>query len=666
MAIKFNTISRQTGLGPPAEAPYVPFPFQELASLEMATGRGRGKGQTGTKSPEAGKGLQSVYAFGQDIPVGEDEYIKNYENAYNSKVQEIADKAFTNPKDPSLPTEISKLRNTNQAERVSGSYANALENRKQIDELNTAVLGDKDYARSPHRYIDVEKKTYKHGLERATNPEIISSLDIRGDIARAAGTKHLDRYSYIDERFKGMEQNEHLSFNSEDYLNLANSRITSQGEDRFLVSIQAKGKSENRINSMLTSILSSPEIRSDLEQQLEYEEWNAYTKGREFDREKRYKELVNDEIQNYAISKYRSTNYEQSIKTLEDRDTFDFDLGATGYRGIGVSTDAVYSPVSGFPYKPDKPFKSIGEVQDVAGTTKGLKGEIDELTDINSASFKMSQGIVGTYDKMKISTGGFPGLSEEVKRKDAEGIEKTRKMLQLGKEGDSLKILESLSNDIKGYPGLKKVIEKTPKPYAYFTKGSDAYNASVNKYIKEVSKNYNIYGLTDTMVEHISKPLDKIGISILKAPRVSEAIETKVNPQMLTTKVSVLDKKGNFSYDIAREKKLDYSDAIKSKEYSFQGIYLPNRLAEAGYTFINPEGDKVIVHNLGSQVANDASKVLKELEIIAAGLETGEIWEKGVYKGKNPLMKLQGEDILFEDAKNYYMQLIGTALSKEL
>lgn len=326
------TLGQRQTLGPPAEAPFVPFPFEELAQGI----RGTEQGKIPSIEPREIKkkeGLLNINSYGFDLPVNDQTYLDELSQQKEIDKGILTDKILSNPTDPTLQSEISKYRKLYSDEENYGNTAKILRNKSQVDEANKIILG-RDL--NSWDTLELQDEVFNYHADRLKG--IVSNLDLTGALARTPHAK-FDRFSEIDKAITGIKESESIS--TDDYLSLAksNANVVTGPTGDILVTLDKSGVSNTRVIDAVDARINSKDFKDDLIRQVEYESKQASLLGNRFNKGVRIKEIVEDSIYKYARSKAVHIDISRSITELtEDKGEglFDGSLLKSTIKTIGT------------------------------------------------------------------------------------------------------------------------------------------------------------------------------------------------------------------------------------------------------------------------------------------------------------------------------------------
>ena len=298
----FNLISRQSSLGPPAEAPFVPYPFEELRSLGTAK---KPSIADDKEKPSKDTGLRQVMAYGNEMSVEDQNYLDNVNKNIESRKEELATKIMNTPTQLGLEGEIKKFVSGVQDEKQYGKYAEIVRNNKQMDLLRAEEKKDDFSNISTWRYNNTNLKKLGYATARQDNPDEVPELNFEDDIA--AIPDHLDRLEYIDKKLKDIAKTDKTGVDQ--LLSGAGINILPIEGNDYMVEVQSKGISNPKLTNIFNTIFDSKQFSVDITQQLDEEQTLADIQGKEFNRTERATEIKQN-LLNYTISKkggYTST-----------------------------------------------------------------------------------------------------------------------------------------------------------------------------------------------------------------------------------------------------------------------------------------------------------------------------------------------------------------------
>lgn len=319
----FNLISRQAALGPPAEAPFVPYPFEELAGLMPKTAT-RPSGEGKIQKPAKDTGLRQVMTYGEEIPVADQDYLDEYDKLVEARKEELATKIAQNPHQLGLEKEIREFSTNVRTEKEHGNYAQIVRNAQEVELVRAKKKKDPHNTESWWRYNDIENKLGSYALERADDPGGVPQLNLKDNIV--AVPNHVNRLEFINKNMTALFKADKESIDQ--LLSGSGTQIVPIEGQEYLVEVKSKGVSNKRISNIMEAIFNSPEMSTDINSQLDGEQTIAELSGLGFDRDKREGEIKKDLIQNYAQSKYAGFTTARKVSAEKKGTGFNFSFGS--------------------------------------------------------------------------------------------------------------------------------------------------------------------------------------------------------------------------------------------------------------------------------------------------------------------------------------------------
>ena len=313
----FTIAQRQSALGPPAESPFVPYPFEELLKLESLGSQKSRASELPSGERTTEDGLRQVSAFEMDLPVLDNDYLKTFAKTKESRRDELVQRFESDPRNPSNMVDAQQYAKTISDEENYGITPKLIHNKNQIEKVTAAKYNDTNYENSSWRWFNVNKKKFEYAIGQNSldfnSPDVgksIPYLELENDIAEVSS--HLNRLDFISEGFKGMEKSGALS--KADLLLGKDTKVTNlgtEGED-YLISVTSSGKSRPRVEAVFNTIMNSSEMRTDIDKQLEEKNFLADLNNKPFDRAIEKEAIVDDLLKN-AISKYVHADVDRKI-----------------------------------------------------------------------------------------------------------------------------------------------------------------------------------------------------------------------------------------------------------------------------------------------------------------------------------------------------------------